>query len=262
MSLTFGSGPFGTGGNGQFDFGALPRHVRYWEPWPRRMRAMLDGEILLDSRAGMLLHETGVFSQLYFPLADFRSDLLHESTSVGVPARQSWSTGSGAHLVERCITSSPFAADGSELLPGYATVGYASMDRWFEEDDPIYAHPRDPYHRVDVLSSSRAVVVRLGDTVIAQSRRPKLLFETGVPIRYYVPFDDVRLELLAKSDTISECPYKGDGQHWHLRVDGTEVPDAAWSLPHPLPEGLRAAEHVCFYPDKLQTEIDGERLKA
>lgn len=115
---------------------------------------------------------------------------------------------------------------------------------------------RDPYHRVDVRASSRHVVVRHRAQVIADSRRPKLLFETGVPIRYYLPFADVRSDLLLLSNTVSECPYKGDGQHWHL-VHGTErVGNAAWSLPHPLPEGLAAAEHVCFYPDKVDVQVD------
>jgi len=87
-----------------------------------------------------------------------------------------------------------------------------------------------------------------------------LLFETSNPVRFYVPFDDVRIELLARSETVSECPYKGDGQHWHLRVDGEVVRDAAWSLPHPLAEGMAAAEHVCFYPAKVETEADGEHV--
>jgi len=89
-----------------------------------------------------------------------------------------------------------------------------------------------------------------------------MLFETSLPARFYVPFADVRIDLLERSETVSECPYKGDGQHWHLRVAGTTAGDAAWSLPHPLPEGLAAAEHVCFYPDKVEVEVDGERIRG
>jgi len=114
------------------------------------------------------------------------------------------------------------------------------IDRWLEEDDPIYAHPRDPYHRVDVRSSSRHVTMRHG-RVIAESRRPKLLFETRNPIRYYLPFADVRIELLQLSDTVSEC-------------------DVAWSLPHPLPEGIAAADHVCCYPGKVNIDVDGQPI--
>lgn len=258
MSLTFGSGPFGRGG-GAFDFGPVPEHVRYWEPWPRRMRAMLAGETVLDSRRTMVLHETGTFPVHYFPLEDLRRDLL-EAAAEREPGVGSWSLRVGERLVERCVVASPRAADDSELLPGHVAVDFAAMDGWFEEDEPVYAHPRDPYHRVDVRSSSRHVVVRHGGLVVAESKRPKLLFETANPVRYYLPFDDVRGELLSKSDTVSECPYKGDGQHWHLRAGGEDVADAAWSLPHPLPEGLAATAHVCFYPGKVETEVDGDRV--
>ena len=135
-----------------------------------------------------------------------------------------------------------------------------AMDEWFEEDDPIHGHPRDPYHRVDVRSSSRRVVIRRDGEVIADSSRPKLVFETGNPIRYYLPLADVRIELLSKSDYVSACPYKGDGQHWHLSSNGNAVENVAWSLPHPLPEGLAAVDHVCFYPKKIEVEVDGRRI--
>ncbi len=126
-----------------------------------------------------------------------------------------------------------------------------------------FAHPRDPYHRVDVQASSRHVVVRHDGQVVAESHRPKLLFETGLPVRYYLPPADVRTERLAPSGTVSDYPYKGPGQHWHLAGgDGALVEDAAWSLPFPLPEGLAAGQHLCFYPDKVDVEVDGERLVA
>ena len=110
-------------------------------------------------------------------------------------------------------------------------------------------------------ASSRHVVVRHNGQLVAESRRPKLLFETGIPVRYYLPFADVRVDLLEQSDTVSECPYKGDGQHWHLRTGDSRIDDAAWSLPHPLPEGLAAAQHICFYPDKVDIEVDGEPVE-
>ncbi len=112
-------------------------------------------------------------------------------------------------------------------------------------------------------ASSRHVVVRHDGQVVAESHRPELLFETGLPVRYYLPPADVRTERLARSETVSDCPYKGPGQHWHLAGgDGALVEDAAWSLPFPLPEGLAAGQHLCFYPDKVNVEVDGERLVA
>lgn len=129
----------------------------------------------------------------------------------------------GDRVVPDCITASPQGPDGAELLPGYVTFHQAhgpqgdpkAMDQWFEDDDPVYATPRDPYHRVDVRSSSRHVIVRHQGHVAAESSRPKRLFETGNPIRYYLPLADVRTGLFSKSDYVSACTYKGDGQHWH-----------------------------------------------
>lgn len=238
MSLTspFGRAPFGPAG-GEFDF-APPERVRYWEPWPRRMRALLSGETVLDSRRGVLLWETGNFPAFYYPIEDVREDL----------------------LAEEHIAASPRGPDDEELLPGYIKIEQHAMDRWFEEDDAVYAHPRDPYHRVDVRSSSRRVAVRAGGEVVAESGRPKLVFETGNPIRYYLPFVDVRTDSLTESETVSQCPYKGDGQHWHLAAGGERIEDAAWSLPHPLPEGIPAAQHICFYPDKVDIAVDGVRV--
>ncbi len=104
------------------------------------------------------------------------------------------------------------------------------MDRWIKEDDPVYSLPRDPYHRVDVRSSSHHLVIRHGDVVVAESYRPKRFLETDLPVRYYLLFADARIDVLKLSDTISECPYKGHGQHWNLVAADEVVADAAWSL--------------------------------
>jgi uncharacterized protein (DUF427 family) len=270
LSSPFNRAPLGPQ-RGEFDF-SPPDHIRYWEPWPRRMRALLAGQTVLDSQRGVVLWETGMFPAYYYPLHDLRQDLLEQPAGgerEDTPRR--WSVRVGDRLVKNCITGSPLRPDGQELLPGYVTFHQAhgpqgqadpqAMDQWFEEDEPLGVSPRDPYHRVDVRSSSRHVVVRHKGQLVAESRRPKLMFETGNPIRYYLPLADVRSELLTKSEYVSPCPYKGDGQHWHLSAGGGTVENAAWSLPHPLPEALPAAGHVCFYPDKLDVEMDGGRIR-
>lgn len=258
MSLTFGRAPFSSDHRGAFDFGPVPEKISYVEGWPRRMRAVLGGQTVLDSRRGKLLHCTGTFPAWLFPLDDLRSDLLIEDE----PDR-AWTVRVGERSADGAVTRAPdVGGDAAAQLRGMVQIDYAAMDRWFEEDDPIYSHPRDPYHRVDVRASSRHVTVRHGGEVIAESQRPKLLFETSLPTRYYLPFADIRIGLLQRSDTVSECPYKGDGQYWHLLIDSGRVDDVGWSLPHPLAEGSAAAEHLCFDPTKVDIVVDGEPVTA
>lgn len=255
MTLTFGRSPFGHQ-RGSYNVGALPDHIAYVEPWPRRMRAMFGNRTVLDSRNGMMLHRTGTAPTLLFPLGDLIADVLVEDEPAG-----SWTVQAGNRSAPQAVTTAPaLAGPAGADIEGLVIIDYSAMDRWFEEDDPVYAHPRDPYHRVDVRSSSRHVLVRHAGVVVAESGRPKLLFETGLPVRYYLPFADVRIDLLELSDTISECPYKGDGQHWNLAGASDVVADAAWSLPHPLAEASLALEHISFYPDKLEVMVDQEHV--
>lgn len=264
MSLTFGAAPFGTGG-GTWSF-SVPSRVWYLEAWPRRMRAMFAGETVLDTRRAQLLYETGAFPVHFFPLDDIQTDLLlpsdNQTSDEHRGAVRRFDVRIGDRTATAAVTSYPSPTDNSPPLANYASVDFGSMDRWFEEDEPIYAHPRDPYHRVDVRASSMHIIVSHAGDVIAETTRPKLLFETAVPIRYYLPLDDVRFDLLERSDTISECPYKGDGQHWNLVIGADRTEDVAWTLPHPLPEGLAAAEHVSFYPNKVEITVDGHRIES
>jgi uncharacterized protein (DUF427 family) len=240
MSLTFGPGPFSHQRAGLLSAGELPSTAAYAEPYPRRVRAFLRGQAVLDSERGWMLHAPGRLPELWFPADDLDAAALP-----------------GAALQDFRVGRDPVAA----ALAGFRSLDPDAADHWFVEDEPVYAHLRDPYHRVDVLSSHRHVVVEHAGTLIADTTRPKMLFETGLPPRYYLPWVDVRLELLERSDTVSECPYKGDGQHWHLNLGGQHLADAAWSLPHPLLEGIPAAGHVSFYQDKVAVTVDGDRLE-
>lgn len=257
MTLTLGRAPFGHQ-PGSFD-AALPGRVAYVEAWPRRMRARFAGATVLDSRAGQVLYQTGQSPVFLFPAGDLARDLLVED------GPGSWTVAVGGRSAPGAIRSGP-ALDGpaGRQAAGLVVIDYHAMDRWFEDDDPVYAHPRDPYHRVDVRSSSQHVAVRLGELVIAETVRPKLLYETGLPVRYYLPFADVRTELLTLSTTVSECPYKGDGQHWDILGGQRQLVarDAAWSLPHPLAEAAAAIEHISFYPHIAEVTADGDRVEG
>ena len=134
------------------------------------------------------------------------------------------------------------------------------MDAWFEEDEQVFTHARDPYTRIDILASSRHVRAEVDGVVIAETTKPTLLFETGLPVRFYVPRTDVRMDLLTPTDTVTHCPYKGQAEYWSLRVGDRLEPDVAWSYPTPLPESQKIAGLISFYPQKVYVYVDGVRL--
>ena len=144
-------------------------------------------------------------------------------------------------------------------LDGRLGFYWDRLDRWFDEDEEVHGHLRDPYHRVDARPSSRAVTVRVGDVVVATSSRPVVVSETGLPNRWYLPTDDIRTELLVPSATTSHCPYKGDASYWSFRSDGVDVADVAWSYEDPY-DGVRLiAGHRSFLGDAVTVEVADPR---
>jgi len=200
MSLTFGPGPFSSHSRGLLTTGELPRATSYAEPYPPRVRAVRNGRVVVDTEGAWMLHAHDAGPTLWFPSDDV------DATAVPHGTLQHFAAG-----------GDPVAV----ALGDFLSLDPSAADRWFLEDEPVYSHVRDPYHRVDVLSSHRHVRVALAGMVIAETNRPKLLFETGLPARYYIPWADVRLELLELSPTVSECPYKGDGQHCTSALAGS-----------------------------------------
>jgi uncharacterized protein (DUF427 family) len=132
------------------------------------------------------------------------------------------------------------------------------MDAWFEEDEEVYVHPRDPYTRVDILPSSRHVEVVVNGVKVADSHQPRLLFETGLPTRYYLPLVDVRLDLLHPSSSTSRCPYKGTASYWCVEAGDQTVEDLVWIYRTPVQESVRIAGLACFYNEKVDVYVDGE----
>ena len=141
-----------------------------------------------------------------------------------------------------------------------ARLDWDAMDEWLEEDEPVYTHPRDPYTRVDILASSRHVRVEIGGVTVADSRAPRMLFETGLPPRYYLPLPDVRTDLLRPSTTQTRCPYKGTAAYYSVELeDGRRYDDLVWTYRHPLPESQRVAGLVAFYDERVDVWVDGVR---
>ena len=152
--------------------------------------------------------------------------------------------------------------DGAPDLSAFVAFYWNKVDNWFEEDEEVFVHARDPYKRVDALRSSRHVEIRVHGETVADTTRPILLFETGLPTRYYIPKLDVRLDLLTPTDTVTRCPYKGQARYWNVTAGGRVVEDAGWSYTYPLPAMSSVAAHVCFFQERVdETWVDDEQVE-
>ncbi len=260
MSLTFGSGPLaGRHGDLNFSLADAPKHQLLFDDYPRRMRAFVGDRQVLDSTRGKLLFESNIGPVYYCPIEDLESDLLVESdhhTHCPFKGDASyWSVKVGEHEIENAVWHYPEPTDGAPWLKGYAALYFEKADLWLLEDEPVRGHLRDPYHRVDVYESSRKVEVKADGVVIAESDRPKLLFETSLPPRVYLLRSDVLPGILEQTATTSNCPYKGDATYWSVRTHDGVIEDAAWSYETPLPEAGKAIGHLCFDGDGIEIAV-------
>jgi uncharacterized protein (DUF427 family) len=227
MSLTMGTSPFGHRPWGRFDFDA-PHDVVYVEPFPRRVRGYLGDEAVVDSDATKLVMVSRSLARYSFPAAD--------------------------------VTFAGAVPDPH--VDGHVTVDWNALDRWLEEDEEVFVHPRDPYHRIVVARSARRVVVLLDGTELATSTAARGLWETGLPVRWYLPRGDVQMELLEPSETITHCAYKGTPVHYSARTPAGLVTDVGWSY---VDDVTREAEdisgYVAFYNERVDIEVAGVRLE-
>lgn len=238
------------------------QHQIAFAPSPKRVRVMANGKTVADSLSTTLLIETGNLPIYYFPRRDVRMDFLqptrHRTHCPHKGEAFHFNLTVGNRTMETAVWSYeqplPAAAAIKEALAFY----WDRVDHWFEEDEEIFGHPRDPHHRIDVRRSSREVRAFFNGEMIARTRRALFLFETGLPARYYVPPQDLRTELLTPSSKTSICPYKGQASYWSLRVGERMAQDAVWGYPAPLPDCAQITGHYCFYPEKIDLlEVEG-----
>ena len=232
------------------------------EASPRSVRVVLAGEAVADSKRAMLLLELGYPPVYYFPIDDVRTDLLeeseHETTCPYKGEASYWTVAVGDRREENAAWGYPRPIPGAPDMSGYVAFRWEAMDEWFEEDDRLVGGARDPYHRVDAVWSERHVRVFLGGEVVAETRRPCIVFESGIPTRYYLSPGDVRTDLLAPSSTSTACPYKGMASYWSATVGDRTVEDVVWSYEAPPPEQPKIAGLLCFWPERVDAiEVDG-----
>jgi uncharacterized protein (DUF427 family) len=258
---------------------ALPQ-LRH-EPTAKRVRAVLDGATVVDtSRAVLVWEPRRVVASWAVPEEDLaaalgtatRPDLADKDTGHPLPDLTSLpvldpsipfvlhsTEGTSLDVVigDRILPAAAFRPDDADL-EGYVLLDFAAFDEWWEEDARNVAHPRDPFHRIDVLPSSRSVRLEIDGTELATSRRPTLLFETMLPTRYYLPREDVAVAL-QPSTTTSTCAYKGQASYFSVSLAGAELTDIAWIYEQPLPEAAGVTGLVAFFDERIDVVLDGER---
>jgi len=232
MTMTTGTGPFGHRPWGNFNFELPGERIEYLEPFPRRIRALVGEQVVIDTLDASMLHQ-----QRRLPVWCFRGEDVDSEA-----------------LPEDAVTPHE-----EGLAKGLVEVRWDAVDRWLEEDDEVIVHPRDPYHRVEVRSTSRPVRVELDGELLAESDRAIAVFETGLPPRWYLPPGDVRVELLPNSEVRTGCAYKGWAHYHDVRIGDRTEPFIAWSYAEPLHEVTRVKDLVCFFNERVDLIVDGER---
>ncbi len=253
------------------------------EPIEKRIRAVLNGETLIDSRRAVLVWEPGRVVPGYAVPSDDISGEIRPVTTTDVDESAAGVTpgdGSPCGDEDAREPASRFAThtaagepvtirgrdDGRQAtglrpadsdLADHLILDFDSFDAWYEEDEPNVAHPRDPFHRIDILHSSRHVQIQIAGETVADSRRPYLLFETLLPVRYYLPAEDVRTDLLRASSSRTFCAYKGKASYWSVG----EERDVVWAYPEPLREAAEIAGRIAFFNERVDIVVDGEKLE-
>jgi uncharacterized protein (DUF427 family) len=224
---------------------------------------MVSGELIVDTDSPLLVWEKPSYPTYYFPADGVRTDVLSDTGDTSRSPSRGTARVYSIVTDEFEIEDAVLGYDDSpiEALNGTFRVEWAAMDHWFEEDEEVFVHPRNPYTRVDALRSSRHVVVSIDGVEVADSHAPVILFETGLPVRYYLPKTDVRMDLLVPSDTTTECPYKGTAEYWSVDIEGTVHEDIVWGYPFPARESAPIAGLVCFYNERVDITIDGNSTK-
>jgi uncharacterized protein (DUF427 family) len=229
------------------------------ESGAKRIHVYLGGVLVADTIHALLVWEVPYYPAYYFPASDVRNELLRPDGGLAhSPSRGEGKTftvtagGKQALSGALCYEDSPI-----EELRGMVRFDWGAMDAWFEEDEEVFTHPRSPYIRVDILASSRHVRVDVDGVTIAESTSPRLLFETGLPVRYYLPKTHVRMDLLELIDTVTHCPYKGQAQAFSIRAGERVHENFAWCYPTPLPESQKIAGLIAFYNEKVDLWVDG-----
>ncbi len=243
-------------------FEGNPDYRIAFERSPRRVRVRFNGETIADSTDAHLLFETRHLPVYYFPRADVRLDLMTPTahqTFCPYKGTASYRTIKvGDRAAENAVWGYPEPFEEVAAIADFVAFYWDRVDAWYEEDEEIFVHPRDPYKRVDVLQSSRPVRVIVGGVTVAETRRGRFLFETRLPTRFYIPPEDVRMDLLVPSDKTTACPYKGRARYYSVKIGDRRFEDLVWCYPEPIPECPKIKGYLSFFNERVDAIlVDG-----
>jgi uncharacterized protein (DUF427 family) len=261
MGLSWQQGPLGCATVGRFlTPDPLPQRLLFAEPLRRRMRVKLGGEWIADTENVVLLHEPGRYPVAYFPLTEIRPDVLLSEgrmTQHHDLGETTWfSASAGDRSAEHAAWQHTALPDHAGMLQGRVALAWRAMDAFYEEDERIVGHAADAYHRIDIRRTSRHLVVKLDNRVIADTTHPVVLFESGFAPRWYVPREDIDETVLTPAQGQTFCPYKGLANYYDI---GSRK-KAAWSYPQAWPEVARVSNLVSFEPDEIDVFLDNKKL--
>ncbi len=231
----------------------------------RWVRTTFAGETIADSTRLMVLRRANRLPLYCFPREDVRMELMEETQHrADFPPQGTasyWSIRVGDKMAENAVWGFLDPSDAWQTLNDYMIFDWGKMDAWYEEDEEVFVHLRDPYHRIDVLKSSRHVRIVVGEQTVAETRRALFLFETGFPTRYYVPREDISMDGLEPSDLKTRCPYKGiASSYWSIRVGDKILKNSVWSYQDPLPEAYEIKDCLCFYNERVDAIYVNDEL--
>ncbi|KAL8821068.1 MAG: hypothetical protein Q9223_000830 [Gallowayella weberi] len=221
------------------------------EKTPRRIRCMFDNKWIVDTITAHYVWEHPYYPQYYIESGEMRSQISKDSNI---------DNGDAAFLAtlsgQNKKTDQVLVFEKGQLA-GLTRLDFGAMDAWFEEDQPIYQHPKDPYKRIDILPSTRKITIKVGDTTLAESTMNMFLFETMLRTRYYMPKTAINWQWTTPSSTITVCPYKGTAEYYNININGTEIKDGIWWYRHATRESALIEGMACFYNEKVEVYVDG-----
>jgi uncharacterized protein (DUF427 family) len=234
------------------------------EKSPRKVRVEFNHKVVAVSSGPILLIEygRGKMPVYFFKKDEVNTEVLVKSNYKGKDEQfQFWHVKVGERLEKNAAYTYSSKIGRYNGLEGYITFKWNSMDHWYEEDEEIFLHPRDPYHRVDTILSSRHIRVEVNGETIAETTRAIFLFETSLPTRYYIPQEDINTTLLVPSKTTSYCPYKGTAKYWSVKVKDEVFENIIWGYPEPIAEIPKIKNYMAFWnekSDKIRVFVDGK----